>query len=587
MTTIPSPQRGGPSATADSPLLEKLAAKVAYFSMEMAVDEKIPSYSGGLGVLAADTLRAAAGSFLPMVGVTLLYRRGYFFQRFDAQGWQREEGVVWSPDMVLCELGDRVSVVLEGRTVQLRSWLFWIRDAGEGRIPILFLDTDLPENSEWDRTLSHFLYGGDSRYRLCQEAILGIGGVRMLRKLGFDQLELFHMNEGHSSLLILELLEEEARRSGRTEPFAEDVEAVRRKCAFTTHTPVSAGHDRFPLEMVRRTIRLPAIADSEYRGRFCCAGEVNLTHLAFQFSHYINGVAKRHSEVSRALFYPARIDSITNGIHVPYWTSPPMQELFDRHIPGWRADAFSIRYAIAISLEEIRRAHEASKAALLEYVNRETNAGMSMEALTIGFARRATAYKRAELILTDIERLKRMAREKGPIQLLFAGKAHPQDDEGKRAIQRIIQAQPLLLPDIRMVYLAEYDLALARLLVAGVDLWLNTPQPPMEASGTSGMKAAVNGVPSLSVLDGWWIEGCIEGVTGWSVGPDHYQRNESSDVRRDAGDLYAKLDDVIVPLFYGDADGYARVMRQGIALNGSFFNAQRMLQQYVLKAYFA
>ncbi|QSR84599.1 alpha-glucan family phosphorylase [Methylacidimicrobium sp. B4] len=587
MTTIPPPKPDGPPVPAGAPLRGKLSAKVAYFSMEIAVDEKIPSYSGGLGVLAADTLRAAAGSLLPMVGVTLLYRRGYFFQRFDAQGWQREEGVVWSPDRVLCELGERVSVLLEGRTVQLRSWLFWIRDAGEGRTPILFLDSDLPENSEWDRTLSHYLYGGDSRYRLCQEAILGIGGVRMLRKLGFAQVELFHMNEGHSSLLILELLEEEARRSGRTEPVAEDVEAVRRKCAFTTHTPVSAGHDRFPLEMVRRTIRLPAIADSEYRGRFCCAGEVNLTHLAFQFSHYINGVAKRHSEVSRALFYPARIDSITNGIHVPYWTSPPMQELFDRHIPGWRADAFSIRYAIAISLEEIRRAHEASKAALLEHVNRETNAGMSMEALTIGFARRATAYKRAELILTDIERLKRMAREKGPIQLLFAGKAHPQDDEGKRTIQRIIQAQPLLLPDIRMVYLAEYDLALARLLVAGVDLWLNTPQPPMEASGTSGMKAAVNGVPSLSVLDGWWIEGCIEGVTGWSVGPDHYQRNESSDVRRDAADLYAKLEGVIVPLFYGDADGFARVMRQGIALNASFFNAQRMLQQYVLKAYFA
>ncbi|VVM07550.1 glycogen phosphorylase [Methylacidimicrobium cyclopophantes] len=575
-----------PLLSVDASLREKLFAKVAYFSMEMAVDEEIPTYSGGLGVLAADTLRAAAGAALPMVGVTLLYRRGYFFQRLDAQGWQREEAVAWSPEDFLCELPERVSVVLEGRTVQVRAWLFLIRDAGEATVPILFLDTDLPENAPWDRTLSHSLYGGDSRYRLCQEVILGIGGVRMLRKLGFGQLELFHMNEGHSSLLTLELLEEAAKRAGRTEPIGEDIEAVRKKCAFTTHTPVSAGHDRFPLEMVRKTIDLPSIVDSEHKGRFCCDGEINLTHLAFQFSHYINGVAKRHSEVSRALFYPATIDSITNGIHVPYWSSPPMQALFDRHIPGWRADAFSIRYAIAIPLEEIREAHEESKARLLQYVNRETNAGMSMEALTIGFARRATAYKRPELILTDLDRLKRISREKGPIQLLFAGKAHPQDEEGKRAIQRIVQSRSRLLPEVRMVYLAEYDLALARLLVAGVDLWLNTPQPPLEASGTSGMKAAVNGVPNLSILDGWWIEGCIEGVTGWSIGPDHYRRKESSDAQQDAQELYEKLERVIVPLFYENGEGYAEVMRQGIALNGSFFNAQRMLQQYVLKAYF-
>ncbi|MGD9895873.1 MAG: alpha-glucan family phosphorylase [Candidatus Methylacidiphilaceae bacterium] len=577
---------GKPLAPVDGLLLEKIGAKVAYFSMEMAVDEEIPTYSGGLGVLAADTLRAAAGSLLPMVGVTLLYRRGYFFQRIDAQGWQREESVLWSPENVLCELPDRVSVVLEGRSVQVRAWLYWIRDAGEGRIPILFLDTDLPENSEWDRTLSHFLYGGDNRYRLCQEVILGIGGVRMLRKLGFGQLELFHMNEGHSSLLVLELLQEEAKRAGRTEPIEEDIEAVRRKCAFTTHTPVSAGHDRFPMELVRKIIHLPAIADSEYKGRFCCNGEINLTHLAFQFSHYINGVAKRHSEVSRVLFYPATIDSITNGIHIPYWASPSMQALFDRHIPGWRSDAFSIRYAIAIPLEEIRQAHDESKGRLLQYVNRETNAGMSLDGLTIGFARRATAYKRPELILTDIERLKRISREKGPIQIIFAGKAHPQDEEGKRAIQRIVQSQSRLLPEVRMAYLAEYDLALARLFVAGVDLWLNTPQPPLEASGTSGMKAAVNGVPSLSILDGWWIEGCIEGETGWSIGPDYYRRKETSDTQRDARDLYEKLEGVIIPLFYRDPDGYSRVMRQGIALNGSFFNAQRMLQQYVLKAYF-
>ncbi|MDD2675933.1 MAG: alpha-glucan family phosphorylase [Methylacidiphilaceae bacterium] len=496
----PNPDK--PLAPISDPLREKLSAKVAYFSMEIAVDEEIPTYSGGLGVLAADTLRAAAGSLLPMVGVTLLYRRGYFFQRFDAQGWQREEAVDWSPENVLCELAERVSVVLEGRTVQVRAWLFWIRDAGEGTVPILFLDTALPENSEWDRALSSFLYGGDSRYRLCQEVILGIGGVQMLRKLGFGRLELFHMNEGHSSLLTLALLEEEAKRAGRTEPTAEDIEAVRSKCAFTTHTPVSAGHDRFPLDMVRKVIRLPAIADGECKGRFCCDGEINLTHLAFEFSHYINGVAKRHSEVSRALFYPATIDSITNGIHVPYWASQPMQDLFDRHIPGWRADAFSIRDAIAVPLEEVQQAHEQSKTRLIQYVNRETNAGMSPDVLTIGFARRATAYKRPELILTDIERLKRISGGKGPVQLIFAGKAHPRDEEGKRAIQRIIQSQIRLLPEIRMIYLAEYDLALARLLVAGVDLWLNTPQPPLEASGTSGMKAAINGVPSFSVLDG-------------------------------------------------------------------------------------
>ena len=557
---------------------------IAYFSMEIALDPAMPTYSGGLGVLAGDTLRSAADLGLRLVGVSLIHRKGHFFQRLDAEGKQSEQPCEWSVDDFVTEQPERIQVEIEGRSVHVRAWKYEVTGLGGAVVPVFLLDTDLPENSTEDRELSHYLYGGDLRYRLRQEALLGIGGVRMLRALGYAVVRRFHLNEGHSSLLTLELLREQLAVSGRSEPTADDLSFVRSSCVFTTHTPIPAGHDRFDAALVRQV--LGTENEDRLRALNAYGHELNMTQLALHASHYINGVAKRHGEVSRRLLATAGIDSITNGVHAPSWTAQPFQALFDRHIPGWREDNFSLRSALGIPAEEVRRAHREAKRSLLDHVNRTTNAGMDIDLLTIGFARRATAYKRPELLFTDIERLKAIVERRGPLQVVFAGKAHPHDEAGKRLIQQVFGARHALRGHVRVAYLENYDVVQAKLLVAGVDVWLNTPLPPLEASGTSGMKAALNGVPSLSVLDGWWVEGCIEGVTGWAIGP--LTRDQSFiDPAADAFALYDKLESAVFPAFYGEGTAFTDVMRHAIALNGSFFNTQRMMQQYVLKAYFA
>jgi starch phosphorylase len=558
---------------------------IAYFSMEIALEAGIPTYSGGLGVLAGDTVRAAADLHIPMVAVTLLHRQGYFSQRLDAQGWQHEEPVAWAIQDFVQDMPARATVTVEGRTVSLRAWQYPVRGLGGFTVPVYFLDADLPDNAAWDRTLTGTLYGGDAHYRLCQEALLGIGGVRMLQALGYTALARFHMNEGHASLLALELLDEQARRAGRSAFTHDDVEVVRQHCVFTTHTPVPAGHDQFPLDLVERVLG-PRTAFHTMPDVFCCEGVLNMTYLALNLSHYINGVAKKHGEVARHMFAHYVIDAITNGVHAATWTSPPFQRLFDQYIPGWREDNFSLRYALSIPNQDVWNAHRTAKRRMLEDVNRATHVGMDVDVLTLGFARRATAYKRLDLLFQDIERLQQLAARAGGLQVIYAGKAHPQDQQGKELIQRIYAVKDLLKNDVKIAYLANYDIALGALLTAGVDVWLNTPQPPLEASGTSGMKAALNGVPSLSVLDGWWLEGCIEGVTGWAIGPNHRGLAAEDDRTQDAAALYDKLEQVVMPLFYGDQQSFLNVMRHAIALNGSFFNTQRMLQQYVVKAYF-
>lgn len=575
---------------------------IAYFSMEIGIDGGMPTYSGGLGVLAGDTIRSAADLKVPMAAVTLLYRKGYFYQRLDHSGWQIEEPVEWVVEDFLEEMPQRASVTIEGRTVWIRAWKYMVEGVSGFNIPVYFLDADLPENSEWDRTITHYLYGGDSHYRLCQEIILGIGGVRMLRSIGYDRIQRFHMNEGHAALLTLELLDEAARESGRQAFTRDDIESVREKCVFTTHTPVPAGHDQFPMELVDRVLRHRK-EFSDIRHVFCVdlasealkdlqgiqdkfpsgSATFNMTYLALNLSRYVNGVAKKHGEVSRLMFGGYTIDAITNGVHAATWASKHFQELYDRYIPGWKRDNFSLRYALSIPKDEVWQAHIRTKRPLIQYVNRETNAGMDADVLTIGFARRAAAYKRSDLLFHDIERLKRIASKTGSFQVVFAGKAHPQDQGGKEIIKRIFQIKESLKRDIKIAYLENYDIELGKMITSGVDLWLNTPQPPLEASGTSGMKAALNGVPSLSILDGWWIEGCIEGVTGWAISG----RGESpGDLTKDAASLYDRLERDIIPMFYHGRDSYADIMRHTIALNGSFFNTHRMMEQYVLNAYF-
>jgi glycogen phosphorylase len=565
---------------ADRPAVVE-APLIAYFSMEICLDQAIPTYSGGLGVLAGDTLRSAADLKLPVVGVTLLHRKGYFRQHLDATGNQSEAPVEWRPEELLRELAERTTVTIEGRDVLVRAFQYTVRGATGHEVPVLLLDTSLPENAEFDRTLTDSLYGGDARYRLCQEVVLGVGGAQMLRCAGFQGDVRYHMNEGHSALLLAALLEWQLEGRARFEINEHDLEAVRRRCVFTTHTPVPAGHDRFPAELVERVLGADRKALLE-AARCLDGAELNMTHVALRLSRFVNGVAMKHREVSLAMFPGFPIDSITNGVHAATWTSPPFRQLLDRRIPEWRTDNLYLRYAVGIPLPEIRAAHAEAKQEFLAEVFRRTGVQLDAKVFTLGFARRATPYKRADLMFADVKRLAQIAEKVGPLQIVFGGKAHPHDSGGKDLIRRIHQAAAELNGRVQVVYLENYEMALAAKMVAGVDLWVNNPMKPLEASGTSGMKAALNGVPSLSVLDGWWIEGHVEGVTGWSIGSSESEGDQS----KDAQDLYLKLERVILPLFYGLPFAYAEVMRNAIALNGSFFNTQRMVEQYVRNAYF-
>ncbi len=310
-----------------------------------------------------------------------------------------------------------------------------------------------------------------------------------------------------------------------------------------------------------------------------------MTRLALRFARYVNGVALRHKQVSQGMFPDAQIAAVTNGVHAATWTSPPFRALLDRHIPEWRRDNMYLRYAVDIPLDEIRAAHQEAKGALLDEVKRRTGTALDPAAFTLGFARRATAYKRADLVFTDLDRLRALVRQAGPIQLVFGGKAHPRDETGKVLIRRIHEARAALGDALRVVYVDNYEMELGGLLTSGSDVWLNNPMRPLEASGTSGMKAALNGVPSLSVRDGWWVEGCVEGITGWAIGADAPTVDAEATARADAADLYAKLERAVLPLYYDRPAGFGEVMRNAIALNGSFFNTQRMVAQYVRNAY--
>ncbi len=552
--------------------------RIAYFSMEIAVAPNMPTYSGGLGVLAGDTLRSAADTGLPLVAVTLLHRKGYFRQHLSAEGVQTEEDEPWKPEEMLQPLGPVAAITIQGRPVMVRAWRKDLVGVDGHIVPIIFLDTDLDPNSPWDRQLTDHLYGGDTFYRLCQETVLGLGGVRILAALGC-QPAVFHMNEGHAALLTLGLLEEQVNEGNLLDASQSDLDAVRDRCVFTTHTPVPAGHDRFSMDQARQVLGEEQTRALEKFG--CCHdGVLNMTYVALRFSRYVNGVAMRHGLVSREMFPDYPVQAITNGVHAATWIQPAMQELFDRKIPNWRRDNLYLRFAIGIDPTEIRSRHREAKRTLLSTVAERTGVRLREDRFTIGFARRAAAYKRADMLFVDPARLAQIAEQCGGLQIVYAGKAHPHDDLGKSIIHRVFDAAANLHTDaLTIAYLENYEWELGAILTGGSDLWLNTPRRPYEASGTSGMKAAMNGVPSLSTLDGWWIEGCIEGATGWSV-------VESDNDAEEAESLYEKLENEILPLYYRYPQKWAEIMRMSLAINGSFFNTHRMLYQYVTNAYF-
>ncbi len=546
--------------------------------MEIAINPGMPTYSGGLGVLAGDTLRSMADLGVPLVAFSLVHRKGYFQQHLDASGLQSEDIQPWNPADFCTEETARVTVSVEDRIVTVRCWRYDLAGRYGHVVPIYLLDTDLDENSGWDRGLTDHLYGGDTNYRLQQEIVLGMGGVRMAHALGY-RVNVYHLNEGHAALLTLALLESQLGGGPLNGATEFDIEQVRKKCVFTTHTPVPAGHDRFSTEQAIRILGGDRTARLEKMGCFR-GGMLNMTLLALRFSRYANGVAMQHGKVSREMFPEFKIDTITNGVHAPTWVSEPIQQMLDEQIPAWRRDNLYLRNAIDLPETKILAAHDRAKQALLTEVATRTGLVLNPKVLTLGFARRAATYKRANLLFADLERLLKIATAAGGLQILYAGKAHPQDEPGKKMIQEVFEDAAKFSNDVlRIVYLENYAWDLGALLTGGVDVWVNTPKRPYEASGTSGMKAALNGVPSLSILDGWWIEGCIEGVTGWAI-------EDGANDEEEAASLYKKLETAVVPLYLKAPEEWARLMRTTLAFNGSYFNTNRMVKQYTRNAYY-
>ncbi len=559
--------------------------RIAYFTMEIGISTHIPTYSGGLGILAGDTVKTFADMKLPAVTISMLNEKGYFEQEIDEDGNQVAKEVEWNPTDNLVRMPHEVTVTIEGRQVKIRAWKHVITGIQGNTVPVYYLDTNVEGNTDYDRTLTSYLYGGDREYRLCQEIILGIGGIKMLTSLGYHNIKKYHMNEGHAALLTIELLKNTAAYHHKG---GYDEEDVKQKCVFTTHTPVAAGHDRFDLTLFKRL--LGDYVPQEVLDKAIDDGKVNMTLIGINLSDHVNGVAKRHGEVTKSMFPTHQIDYITNGIHPPTWASQEMTALFDQHVPGWKTDPHTLRNALSIPSDELWQAHQGAKKRLIQEVNDRTDVGFDHRRFTIGFARRFTAYKRPDLILHDLDRLKRIAKEKGDIQVVFAGKAHKSDTEGQRLIRKAIKTCEQVNEEggrLKMVFLKGYDIHLARLLVGGCDVWLNNPQRPYEASGTSGMKAALNGVPQVSTLDGWWIEGHVEGVTGWRIGPNPKEEGFDNDYgpEDEAADLYHALEDKIMPLHYGKRHEWVRLMKHSIAINASFFNTYRMVQQYLACSY--
>jgi starch phosphorylase len=563
-----------PKFSSPSDILER---SIAYFSMEIALSPSLPTYSGGLGMLAGDTLRSAADTGAPMVAVSLAHRRGYFKQHLDTAGQQTEEDVSWSPESTLPSAGKIITITMQGRAVKVQAWRFDVTGVAGHVIPVFLLDTDIEGNDPYDRRLTDHLYGGDTYYRLCQETVLGIGGVKILQAIGF-KLSVYHMNEGHAALLALCLLETQVGGKPLSTATEEDRLAVAKLCVFTTHTPVPAGHDQFGQDQM-----YAVLGDDRSRALIRFGGLhnnlLNMTYVALRFSRWVNGVAMQHGKVSQQMFPAYPVESITNGVHAATWVAKPLQALLDKEIPRWRHDNQYFRSVYGIAPAKISNCHRQGKRLLFEAIAQRTGEHLDERVLTLGFARRVATYKRANLLLEDPKRLAKIANKIGGLQIVFAGKAHPQDNAGKGLIREVFEiAGKINTNSLRILYLENYDWELGAQLTQGVDVWVNTPRRPYEASGTSGMKAALNGVPSLSILDGWWIEGCAEDVTGWAI--DDGDTDEA-----EATSLYDKLEQRVAPL-YQRPNAWARMQQHCIAMNGSFFNTDRMLGQYFANAYF-
>lgn len=552
---------------------------IAYFSMEIGIRNSIPTYSGGLGILAGDTLKSCADLEIPIIGITMLNEHGYFFQQIDQDGNQIAQPTNWAVNDYLELTPIQTTIKIQNRNVHIQVWKYLITGETGFAIPIYFLDTNLASNDEFDRHLTSHLYkGGDLDYRLSQEMVLGIGGFEIIEKLGFDHIHKYHMNEGHSALLTLKLNHQLCNSKTLA------CNNIKPHCVFTTHTPVDAGHDQFPIDLAKRYLQHYV---DNFPPEVIVNNNLHMTMLALHSSGFVNAVSQMHAEVSQQIFPGFNITPITNGIHPGSWVSKPFASVFDKYAPQWKIKPDTLSDIKNASCQEISDAHYSNKKKLIDFVNQLSNVGMDNDYFTICFGRRITNYKRPYLILLNPDRIAQINNIR-PIQIIFAGKAHPNDHEGQAHIKKIMQIKNQFKNDIKITFLENYNVKVAKLMTQGADLWLNTPIPKMEASGTSGMKAAINGVPSLSTIDGWWAEGWQEDVTGWSINNPDEKTNGMSlgDLNQiHANIIYDKLEKNIVPTFYNHHDRWVEIMKNCITKNGTTFNSHRMVQEYLDQAW--
>jgi starch phosphorylase len=553
----------------------KSNTSVAYISMEIAIDSNIPTYSGGLGVLSGDTVRSAADLEIPMVGICLCYSSGYFYQFFNEYGEQKEKEIAWNFYYEFDKVEKPITIKIENKDVYVSAWLYRVIGQSGHVLPIYLLTTDVEGNEDWMKKMTGSLYDSTSRWnRIVQEIILGIGGVKLLKSLGYSSIDTYHLNEGHGSFSTLELFNELG-----------SIEEVKEKVAFTTHTPVPVGHDRFKQDLIDKVFesRMP----KEIRKLADENGEFNMTYLGMALSRYRNAVAKKHGEISKKMFPQYEIDYITNGVHLPFWVSKPFRKIFGRKWPNWRSTPNVLENAVEIDDLDLYDAHIENKFNLINYQKGHSWNLLDEELITIGFARRFATYKRAILLFHDIDRLGKISQ--GHLQFIFAGKAHPKDQTGKDYIKKIHKSAEYLYDNygVKVVMMENYNMDLAHMLVSGVDVWLNTPIRYREASGTSGMKAALNGVLNLSVQDGWWLEGYkMNPLAGWAIGPDDSNPNDlgvSNDWEIDSNAIYEILENKVIPT-YMDHDEWIFRQKNAISLS-AFFNTHRMVKDYADRAY--
>jgi len=554
-----------------------LPKQIAYFSMEVGLDKNINTYSGGLGILAGDTLKSAADMGLHMVGVTLLSKQGWLKQVLDLEKGQIEMADDWDYKKYLNLRPEKVTVEIANEEVQVQIWEYFILGEGGHIVPVFFLDTDIEVNSTLMREASKVVYSDNKDIWYRQEMLLGLGGAAALKALDYENVATYHLNESHAAVLALALREQLG-----------SWKEVQSRMIFTTHTPLAGAHQVFAIDKLKEF--LPKKYFDLIPSELIKENGLNFTQLCIFASKFSNSVARRHRDVSQEMYPDYKIDYITNGVHLPTWVSPYFLEVFDKNIPDWRLNQDYLRQALRLDPEIVKQAHLAGKTELVNYINKYIQVGRDREVplfdiktFTIGFARRAVPYKRASLIFSELERLKKIATNFGGLQIVFAGKTGRNDQEGKSTIAEVLAFCQQSNIHLKTSYLENYNMEVGAKLVAGVDLWLNNPLPPLEASGTSGMKAAANGIPSFSIWDGWWPEGCIENATGWSIGQDLCVGDHCRLIEIE--DLYFKLESIILPTFYNQPEKWIEIQKNCIALNGSHFNTQRMLLEYLTKGY--